>query len=292
MEITTDFKTVVRENILAARANYGGSDADFSKSIGISNSIFSRLKKGEIDRIIADAQWINIGRLLGVSLRKDTWKVAKTSVYAEIEKTIHFCQQYSKSMILVDDCGIGKSFCTRHILRTMRNAFYVDCSQCKTKQHFIRTLAKTIGVDSSGKYVDVKANLKYFLNLIETPVIALDEYGDLEYNTILEHKEIMNGTEGNCGWLMIGADGLRAKMERGIQSKKVGYRELFSRFSDEFINLVPTGKTERTAFYSQLIGDVATVQIGDKDKVQRMIRACLDKEATLRYLETLVKMHG
>lgn len=290
MTLTLEFKQKVRTEMIDARQNYGGSDADYSKSLGISNSIFSRLKKGEVDRLLSDSQWLTIGRLLNVTLRNDTWKVARTSVYNELEKALKFCQTYSKSMVLVDDCGIGKTFCTKHILKTMKNAFYFDCSQAKTKQQFIRQLAKTLGVDHSGKYVDVKANLKYFLNLIEIPIIVLDESGDLEYAAFLELKELWNATAGSCAWFMIGADGLRAKIERGINGKKVGYREIFSRFSDEFISMVPVGKMDRTAFYSQLISDVAMVQVNDEQRVNRMVRACLEKEGTLRYLETLVKM--
>jgi hypothetical protein len=288
--ITIEFREKVREAVLQARENYGGSDSDYAKSLGISNSIYSRLKKGETERIISDSMWLTIGRELDVTMHKNSWKIARTTVYTEIEASLKFCQTYSKSMVLVDDCGIGKTFCSKHILRSMKNAFYFDCSQAKTKQQFVRGLAKTIGVDHHGRYTDVKANLKYFLNMIETPIIVLDEAGDLEYNAIMEVKELWNATAGTCAWFMIGADGLRSKIENGIQSKKVGYREIFSRFSDEFINLVPSGRLERTHFYQQLIGDVADANVNDKAKVNKMVNKCIQKEATLRFLETLIKM--
>lgn len=289
--ITTAFKEKVREAALSARENYGGSDSDYAKTIGISASIFSRLKKGEIDRIISDTQWLTIGRLLDVQLKANTWKVARTVVYDQIEDSLKFCQQNSTSMILVDACGIGKTFCVKHVIRTMRNAFYLDCSQSKTKQQFIRALAKTVGVESTGKYVDVKSNLKYFLNYIENPIIALDEAGDLDYNAFLELKELWNYTSGSCAWYMIGADGLRAKIRRGIQNEKVGYREIFSRFSDEFISVSPTGKHERDQFYMQLLGDVASVNVADKTVVRQLVTKAMKKEGTLRYLETLIKMN-
>lgn len=289
--VTTLFKEKVREAVLSARENYGGSDSDYSKSIGISASIYSRLKKGEVERIISDTQWLTIGRILDVQLKENKWKVARTVVYDQIEDSLIFCQQNSTSMILVDDCGIGKTYCAKHIIRTMKNAFYLDCSQCKTKQQFIRTLAKTVGVESTGKYIDVKSNLKYFLNLIEMPLIALDEAGDLDYNAFLELKELWNATSGSCAWYMIGADGLRAKIRRGIQNEKVGYREIFSRFSDEFISVTPTGKQERDQFYMQLLGDVAGVNVADKTAVRQLVMKAMKKEGTLRYLETLIKMN-
>lgn len=290
MNLTPEFKTKVRVAILEKRENYGGSDADFSKSLGINNSIFSRLKSGETDRIMSDTVWITLGRELQVKVFEDNWKVARTKVYSEIEDNLNFCKELSRSMVLVDDCGIGKTFCAKHIIRKMKNTFYVDCSQAKSKQLFIRLIAKTVGIDNQGKYYDVLANLKYYITTLEKPLIILDEAGDLEYTAFVELKGIWNGTDGVCGWYMMGADGLRAKIERGINGKKVGFAEIFSRFSDEFIKLVPNGTADRQAFYSDLIGTVATANIQDQTKVKKLIKKCIDKETTLRYLETLIKI--
>jgi len=290
MNLTKEFKEKVRVAILKKRENYGGSDADFSKSLGINNAVFSRLKSGETEKILSDTVWITLGRELQVKVFEDNWKVARTSVYTEIEDNLNFCKELSRSMVLVDDCGIGKTFCTKHIIKKMRNTFYVDCSQAKSKQLFIRLLAKTVGIDNQGKYYDVLANLKYYITTLEKPLIILDEAGDLEYTAFLELKGIWNGTDGACGWYMMGADGLRDKIDRGIKNKKVGFAEIFSRFSDEFIKLVPNGKADRQAFYSELIGAVATANLKDTSKIKQLINKCIGKETTLRYLETLIKI--
>jgi hypothetical protein len=292
MQLSNEFKQKVKEAILKARENYGGSDSDFAKSIGVNGSVYSQLKGGKIDKLLSDSNWITIGRMLNISTREDAWKVAKTTVYEEIEKNLEFCQQHSKSMMLVDVCGIGKTFCAKHIVRKLRNAFYFDCSQAKTKQQFIRQLAKTVGSNNQGKYIDVKNELKYCLTVLETPLIVLDEAGDLEYTAFLELKELWNATTGACGWYMMGADGLAAKVKRGIEGKKVGYAEIFSRFSDEFVNLVPIGTQDKKAYLSQLITDVALVNLKDKSKINNLVKKCLDKEATLRYLETVIKVNA
>lgn len=290
MNLTKEFKEKVRVAILEKRENYGGSDADYSKSLGINNAVFSRLKSGETEKILSDTIWITLGRELQVKVFEDNWKVARTSVYTEIEDNLNFCKELSRSMVLVDDCGIGKTFCTKHIIKKMRNTFYVDCSQAKSKQLFIRLLAKTIGIDNQGKYYDVLANLKYYITTLEKPLIILDEAGDLEYTAFLELKGIWNGTDGVCGWYMMGADGLRDKIDKGIKNKKVGFAEIFSRFSDEFIKLVPNGKADRQEFYTELIGAVASANLKDQGKIKPLINKCIGKETTLRYLETLIKI--
>ncbi|TWP23498.1 ATP-binding protein [Apibacter muscae] len=289
MQLSTEFKQKVRTTLLAQRENYGGSDSDYSKKLGINKSIYNRIKKGEIERVLSDTLWIAIGRELNVKVYEDNWKTVKTSVYSEIEDNLITCKETQTSMILVDLCGIGKTYCARHIVKNMKNAFYLDCSQAKTKSQFIRLLAKTIGLDNQGKYVDVKANLKYYLTTLEKPLIVLDEAGDLEYKAFLELKELWNATIKACAWYMMGADGLRAKINRGISNKKVGFAEIFSRFSDEYVQLIPNGVDDKREYLSQLIGDIAYANVQDKSKVNKMIKTCLSKEATLRHLETLIK---
>lgn len=291
--ITPEFKQQVRTAILQNRENYPSlSDAKYAKSIGISSSVFSRLKKGETERVLSNSNWIEIGRKLSVNTSKIKWNIARTSVYTEIEQNIKFCKEYKKATILIDECGIGKTFCTKHIVRNLTNAFYVDCSQAKTKSQFIRHLAKTLGVDNAGRLYDVKENLKYYINLMDKPFIALDDAGYLDTNVLVEIIEIWNATENRCGWLMVGDDSLQNKVERGLKSQKVGFKALFSRFSDEFIHYVPIGKQDKQEFYKQLIGDVASVNVKSKTTINKLIKICLSKEKTLRHLSTLIQLEN
>ncbi len=73
--------------------------------------------------------------------------MARTDVFTLIEEDVSFCQAHAKGMMCVDDCGIGKTFSAKYLSRSLKNCFYVDASQAKTKQQFIRLIAKTIGVD-------------------------------------------------------------------------------------------------------------------------------------------------
>lgn len=295
MLLTEIFKQKVVQAMLDGRENYGGSDAKYAKSLNINSSSYSRLKSGEIDRILSDSTWLSLGKLLNVTMRTNTWKVARTKVYTEIEDNLIECQNKSQSMILVDDCGIGKTFCAKHIVRHLKNAFYVDGSQAKTRIQFVRLLARTLGVDDNGKHIEVKANIKYALNILSTPLIVVDEAGDLDYSTMLIIKELWNASEGNAGWYLMGADGLKAKMNKGINNHKVGFAELFSRFSEKFITLSPNGHEDRRDFYTQLIGDVASVNASN-DKVNTLVRQCYDKaenrHRSLRHLKTLIQIEA
>jgi hypothetical protein len=150
----------------------------------------------------------------------------------------------------------------------------VDASQAKTKQLFIKLIAKTLGVPS-GKYADMKENIKYYLKNLPTPLMIIDEAGDLEYTAFLELKELWNATENCTGWYLIGADGLREKIKRGINSKKVGYRELFSRYSENYTSAVPYGTQDRLKFYEKLVRDVLSVNMQDKSNMGMIVNKCI-----------------
>lgn len=274
MQLSTNFKEKVLTELLATRTNYDGSDASFAKQYGINTSVYSRLKNGEKDGLLKDAQWLQMGRRLNVSTGERQWKAAKTIVFAYIEQEILFCKKYAKARIFVDDCGIGKTFTAKYLSRTLKNCFYIDASQAKTKNQFIRLLGRTIGVGETGRIHDIKADIKYSLHALPNPVVIVDEAGDLDYNAMLVLKELWNATENACGWYMIGADGLRAKLLRGISNKKVGYRELFSRFSEKFSSVVPHERIEKERFYRQLITDVLNIN-ANPDIVPQIVKKCM-----------------
>jgi hypothetical protein len=276
IQTTTQQKQLIITALLEQRKNFDGTDQQFAKQWDINYSVFSRLKNEQsFDGLLREAQWLNLGRELDVDVQQRKWNAARTEVFNAIEQDVIFCKDNAKAMICVDDCGIGKTFTAKYLSRTVKNCFYIDASQAKTKQVFIRLIAKTIGVDDKDKYVRVKANIKYALRMLPNPIVIIDEAGDLEHNAFLELKELWNATDKTCGWYMMGADGLRAKIERGIQNKKVGYKELFSRYSERFTTIVPIDRNEKISFYKKLITDVLTVNMSNKTKLNDIVKRCL-----------------
>ncbi len=142
MNLTNDYKQKVVSTMLESRENFGGTDSAFSKKLGINNAVYSRIKNGEIDGMLKDAQWLNIGRLLGVSTNEREWKFVKTDVVRMIEEEVLFCKSFSKARILVDEPEIGKTVAARYLSRTLKNCFYLDITElhyCQ-KSEFVMNL--------------------------------------------------------------------------------------------------------------------------------------------------------
>jgi hypothetical protein len=74
---------------------------------------------------------------------------------------------------------------------------------------------------------------------------------------------------------MMGADGLRAYITKGIKNKTIGFREIFNRFSDKYTSPVPTDRQQKNAYYRKLITDVLTANHDDMKVVNEIVSKCL-----------------
>lgn len=249
----TQLKQKIRKEIINKSDNYP-SRAKYAKVLDISASQLSRIIKGDLDKVLSESKWIGIARRLNVELRERVeWKVARTPVFQFITTQLQACQQDSISLMLCDSADIGKTFTAQVYAREHRNVAYIDCSQVKTKQRFVRRLASEFGLDAHGRYVDVYEDLIFYIKTLDKPLVVLDEAGDLEYPAFLELKALWNATDRYVGWYMMGADGLKAKIDRNLDHKKVGYAEIFSRFGGKYQQITPEGNDAKKEFtYSQV----------------------------------------
>ncbi|MEG0949708.1 MAG: ATP-binding protein, partial [Bacteroidales bacterium] len=237
--LTNEIKMRILDAIVSNRNNYP-SDAKHAASLNISTPVYVSLKQRKTDKVLSEANWISIARRLGVSLKNEIqWDAAQTPTFVFITEQLEVCQNSGVSAILCDIPNIGKTFTARMYVKSHRNAIYVDCSQVKSKQKLIRFIAKEFGVNNNGRYADVYEDLVYYLRSIDDPMIILDEAGDLNYEAFLELKALWNATERCCAWYMMGADGLKEKINRAIEGKKVGYTEMFSRYGERYSKVTP-----------------------------------------------------
>lgn len=270
--ITTETRNKIAAAIMEARANYP-SDAKHAASLGITTSAYSSIKNGQTERVLSDGNWMSIARKLGVELRGGIeWKAAKTETFKYITTQLEFIQERGLSGLLCDLPNIGKTFTARHYVKTHPNAVYIDCSQVKTKLKLVRKIAAEFGSNTRGSYSDVYADLVFYLRSIETPLIILDEAGDLTYEAFLELKALWNATERCCAWYMMGADGLKAKINRSIECNKVGYAEMFSRYGDRYSRITPDDGRDREAFLKEQARVVAKVNAPEGTDIGVIVR--------------------
>lgn len=304
MNINNEFKHEVVLALLKRKENHLGTEKSFATQWAIPQATWSQLKrisnedKPNYFGLLRDPDWIRLGRAMEVLTNRRKWHTVRTEVFVTIEEDILFCKEHSKSKIFVDDCAIGKSYTAKYLAKKLQNCFYVDCSQCKTKPQFLRLIAQRIGVDHKGSLQDVQETIKYYLNGTDKPIVILDEAGDLNAAAFLTIKELWNATENACGWYMMGADGLRHKIDSGYKNRKLGYAEIFSRFSENYSSVVPVGKDDKKMFYKKLITDVLYANCNNNERVDlpQIVNRCLVNDnkgrlGGLRRAESLLILH-
>ena len=271
MEVTNDIKQRILEAITVNRENYP-SDNKHAAALGISASVYNVLKKGKIDKQVSDTNWICLARRLDVSLENEIpWQVAATPTFDYITEQLAMCQESGVSAVMCDMANIGKTFTARVYVKSHKNAIYVDCAQVKSKQRLIRYIAKEFGVGNNGRYCDVYDDLCFYLRTLEHPLIILDEAGDLQYEAFLELKALWNATERCCAWYMMGADGLKEKINRSIECKKVGYTEILSRYGDKYSKVTPDDGKEREAFLKAQAAMVTRLNAPEGTEVMKVV---------------------
>lgn len=230
MELNNTTKTQVVEAIKADRKKYS-SDSKHAHALGLSSSVYNALKQGNTEKQVSDAGWIRLARALNISRG---WQIAQTPTYIYIQEQLRMCQVGHLSKILCDLPNIGKTTAAEDYARHHKEAVYIDCSQYKTKMRLIKAIAHGFGLSTNGQYTEVYDRLCRELEGMSNPLIILDEAGDLQNEAFLELKGLWNAAKDGCGWYMMGADGLEAKISRAIANKKQGYVEMLSRYNDEF----------------------------------------------------------
>ena len=271
--ISTEQKQKIAAAIAADFRNFAGSEAQHSVKIGIGASVYNRIKKGETEKVLNDSKWISIARQLGVELTgAGEWKAAKTPVFLYVQTQLEFCQANHCGQVLCDEAGIGKTFAAVDYARRTKDVIYVDCSIYKSKSQLIRYMSQMLGLDYTARLKDVEADLVYTLkNVLAEPLVILDEGGDLHYEAFLELKALWNATEGYCGWYMMGADGLREKLRRGIVNKRVGFAEIFDRLGANTKKIVPETVKEREAFHATQAALVIKANAPEGADIRQMI---------------------
>ena len=183
--MTTKFKQRIIAAIKENRSKYS-SDAQQARVLGINAAQLSRINQGDTDQVLSEAKWIHVARKLDVSLNDQAkWITAKTPVFDFINQQLEQCQYNSLSGLMCDIADIGKTYSAKCYVKQHTNAVYIDCSQVKSKQKLVRKIAQEFGVGYHGRYTDVYGDLVYYLRSIPTPLIILDEAGDLDYPAFL-----------------------------------------------------------------------------------------------------------
>lgn len=278
---TNENKEAIAKLMVSMCDSSGMSATKFARTIGMNKADISNLRNRKwIDTptLIGAAKWIKLARLVKFTNRAEKqWIVAPTEIYKRVTYELSLCQKYSISRTMVDEVGIGKTTACLDYKEKNKEVIYVRCSKYPGKHRFIAALGEAVGVDTKNqRYQDILDDAIYAITLMETPLLILDEAGDLDNATERILKEIWNELEGICGIYKVGSQSLRKRMERGVGLDKIGFAESVSRWGSDYSKVAPSQRKER-AEYIQFIrseADIILIANGFSKEVRQKLINC------------------
>lgn len=277
LNFTQEEKAAIGEMLLD-RYKLSGftSKGKFAVTIGLTAADMTNIEnKKYLDnpQLVGMSKWINIARTLGYQKNERMkWVAANTVVSNYISQQLSACQSYSMTAILVDEAGIGKTFTAKEYAKRNPNVIYIDCSVFPKKTDFIRAFAMQVGISEDAKLSELMESALYAVSQMNQPLIILDEAGDLEHTTLLLIKRMYNALEEVCGFYLIGADGLKRKIENGIKYRKLGFVEVFSRFGKKFSKILPELMDEKRQVLKQMAKEIAIANgITDESEIKEIL---------------------
>lgn len=279
---------IARKLIAAYNASGFASRNKYAVSIGITSSDFSNIQnakwKGN-DRLMSAQKWIRLARTVGYEFSaRQAWVTAETVTYRAIRRQLEMCAKDGMCAIFCDEAGLGKTHAAREFCANTPNAFYVNGGSYPRKVSFIRALAQAVGINpDKSKVEDVLLDTITYLKALPNPVIVIDEAGDLHNNSYLLLKRLYNELEFQCGLYLIGARGLRKRIDSAIRNRTNGFEEVFSRFGSRYTTVLPEGAKERKEYLRAEALLVAEANgLADPERTNRIISREFDLRTVRR----------
>lgn len=276
--LSTEQKEGIASKLAAAyRASGFPSRSKYAVSVGITSTDFSNITTAawkKNDQLVSVQKWLRLAHALGYEFKRGKeWITASTATYRFITAQLKVCKSEGLCAILADHAAIGKTHTAREFCATQPNAFYVHGGNFPRKVAFIRALATSVGINPDKSTVEeTLQDVITYLKSLDSPVIVVDEAGDLHNNTYLLLKRLYNELEFVVGIYLIGGPGLKKRIDAGIRVKTNGFEELFSRFGDKYSTAVPQDIKAAKDFLREEARLVATQNgFTDNEKLNKLL---------------------
>lgn len=203
--------------------------------IGISNAYVSHILNGKWDSI-SDGKW----RTVATWVNNGKWQAVRTDNFQRLERIAKHAQQQSISKAISYRWGTGKSFAAKCYADTYKNVFYMELEPHLTQRAFLRKLCQKLGIAANSSIVDTVDAIVDRLNSLEKPLLILDEIDQAKDSVLSFFKTFYN--KCNAGFLLIGGENLRKRIDKGVRLCKQSFQEIFSRLGGEYLPLHPVSE--------------------------------------------------
>jgi Cdc6-like AAA superfamily ATPase len=244
--ITTEQK----KEIAAALKNYVGEFHSQKKAAetlkDCSEATVIAIVKGNYDNV-SESMWLNLSKQLGIGKRE--LRMVETRDFQTLILYYSIAKEEGASFALVGPAGSGKSFAGRWFAKANRgkNVYYLECAEYWNKKQFLGNLLKAIGKENTGmNAAEMMETIVSELHHQHQPLIILDEVDKLADPVLKFFITLYNELNTLCGFVWTSTNAIEKRITKGVNTNKIGYKELLSRIGSAFIQLPGANAKEIT----------------------------------------------
>ena len=250
-------KEQIRNAINSYCTAKGMSKNELATQAGVSSATLSNIENRKWESI-DDKLWRKLWNKVSDS---NAIALVKTSDYATCEKTCIAAQKNHFMIGLIADTGMGKTTAlTAYSLR--KNVFCIVYDKTMAPKHFFIALLREMGIAFEGNINEMVNRIADELNIIDNPLLIIDESGKLTHTMILYLHVLRDKTIKNCGIVLAGMPYFKSNMAKFSSKGKEGFAE-FNRRINLWQELKGLSRTE-IAFICNSYG------IADNDTIKEM----------------------
>lgn len=268
---------------LEAFVSSAGSAGKAATKLGISPAHMSNLRNGRFD-LVSDETLRTIQHKLG--MLKEAWPIVETEGYKEIHAHLGQCQLRSMTMAILAPAGGGKTKAVEAYEKNHTNAFLIDCSEFWNKKIFLQEILISMGANYEGLTTyELLKTIVAKLSSIDSPLLILNEADKIKDEVLYFFITLYNCLEDRCGIVMLATDYFKKRINKGLQSNRKGYQEIFSRLGRRFVEIdAPSDQDVALICLSHGISEhreisrIAMDSAGDLRRVKRHIERFSEKK--------------
>lgn len=217
----TEIKTAINSYCKAKRL----SKNELATQLEISAATLSNIENENwknIDKRMWQKIWNRVGRLNDV-------QIFITKDFTAIENLCLSARNNALMIGLLADTGMSKTTALVNYSQRNPNTFYVSYDKTMRPRQFFSALLKEMGISFDGNLNEMVNMIANEINVLENPLILIDEAGKLTHTMLLYLQVLKDKTPLSCGYVLAGMPYFRQNLIKYCNKQKEGYAEFLRR---------------------------------------------------------------
>ena len=205
----------------------GISKNELAIQLNISAATLSQIENENwksIDKKMWQKVWNKVGRISEL-------QIYRTKDFKAIGDLCSSARNNSLMIGLIADTGMGKTTALTSYSHQTKNTFYISYDKTMRARQFFAALLKEMAIQFDGNLNEMVNRISDELNLMDAPLVIVDEAGKIPQQMILYLQVLKDKTHLSCGFVLAGMPYFKSNLIKLANKQKEGYAEFLRRIN-------------------------------------------------------------